>query len=41
MSRCDVCGNEYDRSFEVKTYEPKEAGKWQGGYERFVGVVKR
>jgi hypothetical protein len=19
MSRCDVCGNEYDRSFEVKT----------------------
>ena len=29
------------RSFEVKTFEPHEAAKWQGPYERFVGFLPK
>ena len=29
------------RSFEVRTYEPREPGAWQGPYERFCRLVAK
>jgi rhamnulokinase len=28
------------RSFDVKRYEPRRDDRWQGHYERFLGLLK-
>jgi rhamnulokinase len=29
------------RSFEVRTFEPKDAARWEGPYQRFLEFLKR